>query len=427
MDTKPISPSDGLILTEDTTLLPGVYHLPQGLQIKANNITLDGNNALILGDQKQGQGVTIAGQHNITIKNLRIQNYYHGIHAINSQSLTIANCDISQTAEVEANTIFLNIWLPATQAYGSAIFLHQVKQTQIFNNNLQHQMNGVLTYACSKLDIHHNNANYNSGFGFHLYQTNDSRFEHNYADYCCRYQPRGEQRGHLGGDAAGFLIVHGSSGNRFQHNFARLGGDGFFLAGMTPQFELVACNDNLFEANDASYSPNNGFEAVFSANNIFRKNIALGCNYGFWLGFSQHNLLEDNQIAYNRQAGIATENGFGFKIKGNHFYQNRYGLLLWSKYVKEFLPALPTNTTSYDWLITKNDFSANNTAIRIAANQDHGIRTIAEKHKLPKPYKHTIQQNKFQDNQIAIELANVLSTDTIENQMHNNLHDLIEK
>lgn len=90
----------------------------------------------------------------------------------------------------------------------------------------------------------------------------------------------------MGANLAGFLMVNHSSNNKFLKNNARMGGDGFFLAGMTPEFEPVGCNNNLFEDNDGSFSPHNSFEATFSRENIFRSNIANHSNYGFWLGYS---------------------------------------------------------------------------------------------------------------------------------------------
>ena len=214
--------------------------------------------------------------------------------------------------------------------------------------------------------------------------------------------------GHMGADAAGFLIIHNSSRNIFRRNLARLGGDGFFLAGLSPSFEPVPCNDNLFEENDGSWSPNIAFEATFSAGNIYRNNFANHCNYGFWLGFSSHGVLEDNQMIGNHQAGIAVENGFDFQVRRNLFQDNQHGILLWSKHIPEFLTAVPGNNTSYDWLIEQNEFIHNNHAIYVAANRDHGIRP----YRVPdgetpsswlRPHGHTVRKNRFQDNRVGVE------------------------
>lgn len=413
-------PSDGMQITQDVTFEPGIYLLPSGIHIRADGVTVNGNGALIVGCDRTGQGVTVSGHKNITIQNLCIQEYYFGLHAQDCQNLTVRDCQITSTAELSANTLFLDVWLPANASYGGGIFLQNVTDSQISQNLLMHQMNGLHAYLCRRLTVRDNNTSYCSGWGFHVYETCDCLFEDNTADYCCRYEPRGERGGHMGADAAGFLILHRSCRNRFLRNNARMGGDGFFLAGMTPNYKAVGCDDNLFEANDGSFSPNIAFEATFSQGNIFRDNLANRCNYGFWLGFSRKNQIENNQMIGNQQAGIATENGTEMLVRGNLFQSNGFGILLWSKRIPGFEKSAPDNTTSYQWLIEDNQFLQNRTAIRIAADQDHGIRPLPASGEsgltAPKPHHHTIRNNQLKNNGININLHQVQDTLIQDNQ-----------
>jgi hypothetical protein len=110
----------------------------------------------------------------------------------------------------------------------------------------------------------------------------------------------------------------------------------------------------------------------------------------------------------NHQAGIAVENGADFEVRRNLFQNNGHGILLWSKHIPEFLPAVPENNTSYNWLIEQNEFTGNRKAVRIAANQDHGILP----YRVPagetlsswlRPHDHIVRSNRFQDNEIGIE------------------------
>jgi parallel beta-helix repeat protein len=408
-----------MIITENTTLESGVYYLPEGITIAAGGITLDGNGAVLVGSNREGRGVTVRGQDGVTIKNLRLRDYYHGIYAEDASDLTITECQITSTAEVAPNTVFLNIWLPVDEAYGSGILLNRVTNSTIERNDLQHQMNGLLAYNCDKLTVRANIASYNSGFGIMLSNTNDSLFEENYADFCCRWEPRGGRTGHMGSDATGFLILSGSSRNVFRRNYARMGGDGFFMAGLSRYSELRPCNDNLFEENDASHSPNIGFEATFCANNTFRDNLANRCNYGFWLGFSMNNTIQNNQMNYCTQAGIAVENGFGFVVEDNTFSHSPHGILLWSKHIESFLNVVPHNDTSHDWTIRRNKFTRNDKAIRIAADQDHGVRPYAISGK--RPYGHIIRDNTIEDNRIGIELVDAEETVIEHNHMSGNV------
>jgi parallel beta-helix repeat protein len=389
-------------------------------------VVLDGHGAIIMGaDKTPGQGVKVFGRKNIVIKNLRIFNTYHGISIRQSSGIEISNCTITLTTEVQSNTLFLDIWKPAAEAYGGGIFLEQVTDAKIHDNDLQHQMNGVLTYQCKRLTVANNLANYCSGFGFHLFETSDSTYANNYADYCCRYYLSGASS-HLGADAAGFLIIHGSCNNVFSRNFARLGGDGFFLAGLTPNGIDVGCNNNLFEENDASYSPNNAFEGVFSKGNTYQRNKANHSNYGFWLGFSSDCTLKDNQIYHNRQAGIAVENGVNFNVLNNDIQNNTHGILLWTRSYDFLKTVLNMNETSGNWLIERNKLLQNKKAIRIAANQDHGVRRLPIEQSLVSPHNHRIQNNEIRNNLIGIELEEVKDTQMDQNSLENLVANIAE-
>lgn len=405
-------------ISRDTQLEPRVYELPEGITIDSDHVTLDGRGATILGPDKTSQGLNVSGRKNIIIKNLRLMNYYHGISIKKSHEIEIHNCAITGTAEIKSNTLFLDIWKPAANAYGGAIYLEQVTDAKIHDNDLQHQMNGMLSYQCKRLDVINNVANYCSGFGFHLFETSDSTYANNYADYCCRYYLSGSSS-HLGADAAGFLIIFKSCNNIFRNNHARLGGDGFFLAGLTPDGIDVGCNNNRFEENDASYSPNNAFEGVFSRGNIYQGNKANYSNYGFWLGFSSECTLKDNQIYNNRQAGIAVENGINFNVFGNDIQHNNHGILIWTR-LYDFLKTVPNiNLTSRAWLIERNRLIQNKKAIRIAANQNHGVRRMEGEPLSVAPNNHVIKNNEIRNNTIGIELEKAKDTQMAQNILDN--------
>jgi parallel beta-helix repeat protein len=417
---------NGLRINKDTQLEPQVYVLPEGITIDSDDVTLDGRGATIMESDKTGQGIKISGRKNVIIKNLRLMNYYHGISIKKSTGIEICNCKITSTSEIQSNTLFLDIWKSAVDAYGGAIFLEQVTDSKIHDNDLQHQMNGLLSYQCKGLEVANNVANYCSGFGFHLFETSDSTYTNNYADYCCRYY-LSSGGSHLGADAAGFLIIFKSCNNVFRKNYARLGGDGFFLAGLTPSGIDVGCNNNLFQENDASYSPNNAFEGVFSKGNTYRGNKANHSNYGFWLGFSSDCILKDNQIYNNRQAGIAVENGIHFEVLDNDIQNNTHGILIWTR-LYDFLKTVPDmNVTSRDWLIERNRLIQNKKAIRIAANQNHGVRGLDREQSSIPPQNHVIQNNEIRGNVIGIELEKVNDTRMNENLLDNLVANLDER
>ena len=392
-----------MILKENTQLEPGPHTLPGGIEIAADAVTLDGRGARLAGVRGEGVGIRIDGRRGVVIKNLDLAGYRHGISITGSQDIRLENVRVAGTAEIPHSTVFLDIFHRPGD-YGGGVLVRSSGDVMLERCNLSHQMCGLLSYDSRELTVRGSAANYCSGFGFYLSGTTVSLFESNHADFCCRWQPRGDGGGHMGADAAGFVLVRGSSRNTFRGNFARMGGDGFFLAGLTHDRIPLPCNDNRFFENDASWSPNIGFEATFSSGNLFQDNIAEQCNYGFWLGFSRDNLLEGNRIRYNRQAGIAVENGVRMTAKRNRISHNGYGILLWSKRIPAFDDAVPENDTSRDWTIEDNEFSANGSAVRLAADQDHGVAPFTDHGPCPPLGLHFISGNTFTRNRIDLDV-----------------------
>ncbi len=139
-------------------------------------------------------------------------------------------------------------------------------------------------------------------------------------------------------------------------------------------------------------------------------------------------MLEHNEMIGNRQAGIAAENGFGFDVRDNAFQDNAHGVLLWSKHIPMFTKAVPDNDTSYDWIIENNAFTGNRKALRIAADQDHGIRPLDPSGRwgqpAPRPHDHSICRNVIKGSVVGIELVDAEATTLAENQFHGNVRDV---
>lgn len=251
--------------------------------------------------------------------------------------------------------------------------------------------------------------------------------DHKASGISSQYVERTPRHGRMGADTGGFLIVNRSRKDKFLKNNARLGGDGFFLSGLNPSFEPVGFADSLFEENDGSFTPNNTFEAAFSHGDTFRANYAKYSYYGFWLGFSSHGVLEDNQTIANRQAGMVVENGIDFQVRNKHFSNNHHGILLWSKNALRLEQGLPENNTSLNWTIEHNTCIANHKAIRNAADQDRGIRPLPENGELglpaPKPAHHTVRNNNFESNINVIDQVDVQDSLIDGNELVNNLYE----
>ena len=74
-----VVPTNGMVITTNTTFVPGVYNLPDGVSIGASGITLDMNGAELVGFGGVTYGVTCLGYDNVTISNCEIRVLENGI------------------------------------------------------------------------------------------------------------------------------------------------------------------------------------------------------------------------------------------------------------------------------------------------------------------------------------------------------------
>jgi parallel beta-helix repeat protein len=355
---KTIHPTDSLVITEDVRLEPGVYHLPGGLRIEADGITVDGSGATLVGSDRQGIAVQLDGRRDVTVQGLTITGYEYGIRADHCQNVTLTGNRISGTAETEPYLYFLYLWKPVEEAYGGAILLNDVQGGTVRDNDLQHQQNGVMLYHSTNVLVERNNASFNSGWGVYLSGANDNVVQDNTLDFCNRVYRRDTGEVRVEADAAAIVMVRASSRNKVLRNGCRCGGDGIFVAGYEHPGVLEPCSDNLFEDNDCRYSPNNAIESTFSQNNVFRRNNCSKSNYGFWLGFSWDNVVEENIIEDNFIAGVAAEHAHNIIFRKNRVARNRDGIRLWTRGgpVVDYWPGFEV---SFDFQIEGNTFDEN--------------------------------------------------------------------
>jgi parallel beta-helix repeat protein len=415
-----VVPEDGMRITRDTVLQPGVYFLPNGIEIAADGITLDGNGALLIGAGFQGRGVTIKHHSSVTVRRLHLERYYHGIAATGCANLRIEDCAITRTHELAAPDVFLDVWLDRSEAYGGAVFLNGVIDSVLTGNDVQHQQSGLLLYGCNRVEIARNNASHNSGYGVLLYESSENTVRDNVADYCCRIFSSNPASGryHNGADAAALVMMCNSSKNVVTGNMLRSGGDGVFLGGFHKDEVVVSCNDNVFERNDGSDSPNIAFEATFSQRNVFRNNKASNCNYGFWLGWSSENTVEGNEVKHNRIAGVAIEHGHHNTIKANAFEKNRDGVQLWVNLDEQrgaalFRQYFPDSAESHSTAIQDNTFT----------RHDHAIRcwSVRGEQPLMRCRNFALTGNTLTDNRIAVQMERVRESQILRNTIRDNI------
>ena len=406
-------PADGMLITEDTRLAPGVYHLPRGITIAADGVTLDGTGALLIGPDHTGSGISASGRRDITIRGVSLSGYTHGIRLDDCENAVIENIRARDTAEIEGIDTFLYLWHPIEQVYSGAILLHNVTGGVIRDCDLQHQMNGVLLYGCSGVAVERNNASFNSGWGIYLASASDNVIQDNRFDFCNRVYRRPEDGSiRAEADTAGIVLVYGSSRNRFLRNSCLCSGDGIFVAGYDHKGQQGPCNNNLFEDNDCRLSSNNAIESTFSRGNIFRRNDCSRSNYGMWMGYSWDNVIEDNVVEFNRWAGIAIEHGFQFTIRNNQVRLNTGdGIRLWTR-GGPVVAHWPGHEVSYDFVLENNVIEANGTGFHGYT----GPETTGQE-----CHNYHLRGNTIRDNRVGVRLARVRDCSVENNTFESNI------
>ena len=298
------------------------------MSVSTSGVCLDLSGVFLDGEGAGGVGISVRDCEDVTIQNGVIKGFHYGIHAENVDRLSIQNCVVSDnTNPTDAG------WLPDTdspmeEGFGGGIYLRRVRHSVIENNQVNNNFNGISLVRSDHNVIGGNHASYCGNVGIYLLKSSHNEILHNLCEHCIRYTDRFWCDT---ADSAGILLEQESNRNRIIGNSLRYSGDGFFIRANPRADSPVSSDYNLVQGNDASFSPNNAFEAVFSAHNVFRENVANYSNYGFWLGYSSNTKVEGNTANYNRLDGIAIEHGRANTLQGNHLEGNRNGINLWGK------------------------------------------------------------------------------------------------
>ena len=301
-------------------------HLPSDsclLEVSTDGVMVNLNGSVLDGENTINAGIYVHDCRDVTIKKGMVRAFYVGIRAANVENLNIENCVVSDNhnpTDVE--------WLPDAddpkeEGFGAGIYLFRVFDSVIQGNLLNNNFNGLSMVRSKRNRIAGNNASYSGNLGIHLLGSSHNVVGDNQADHCIRYTGRFWCDT---ADSAGVLLEEDSHHNRITGISLRYSGDGFFIRANNGH----SCDHNYIARNDASFSPNNAFEAGFSQHNVFEENVASFSNYGFWLGFSSDTVVRHNRILANRLDGIAIDSGNQNNIQGNKIQGNRNGVRLWS-------------------------------------------------------------------------------------------------
>lgn len=258
------------------------------LVIAASDIVIDGGGLTLVGgegDPKSFQGIAISatGVSNVTLKNFKACGWETGLKVVDGKGWTIENCDFSGNFHDPEFG-----W--GENGRRGGIVLERVSGSVLRRNRANRVWDGCVLVDSDQNQLIDNDFSHTSNTCLKLWHSSRNTVRKNQLSYGIRIKP-GEVHAR---DSTSVLIESGSNENQFVENDCTHGGDGIFIRVLNGWCSV----GNLFERNDCSYANNNGIEC-WARDNIFRGNKANHCSYGFWLGGSDHTILEGNEANFN--------------------------------------------------------------------------------------------------------------------------------
>ena len=279
--------ADTLIVTSSITLDPAKVY--GSIVVKSSNVTIDGAGAWLIGARggpaKNFSGTAIVADHvsNVTIKNLNAKGWESGLHVKDGSGWVIENCNFSDNFHDPAFG-----W--GENGRRGGIVLERVFDSVLRRNKANRVWDACVLVESNRNRIESNDFSHTSNTCLKLWDASNNRVQGNILSHGLRIDP-GEVHAR---DSACVLIESGSDHNQFVGNDCTHGGDGIFIRVLNGRVS----SGNVFEENDVSYANNNGFEA-WAPRNVYRRNRADHCSYGFWLGSSDQTRLEGNHASFN--------------------------------------------------------------------------------------------------------------------------------
>jgi len=147
-----ISPLGAPIITHDKiTYTLDAPNIVNSISVERSNIVIDGAGHAVTGD-KSGNGFTLIGISNVTIKNTNIQNFTYGIYAETTTSIVIRDNNVT------ANT------------YDGIGLFYCYTATVLANRITGNGYDGIVIYNCSENNVKQNYIATNAWFGIGIYE-----------------------------------------------------------------------------------------------------------------------------------------------------------------------------------------------------------------------------------------------------------------
>jgi parallel beta-helix repeat protein len=282
---------DVLVIVRDTVLDPARTY--GRIEIRASNVTVDGRGAWLMGPATakaspkpsdfQSVAIHARGVSNVTLRNINARGWETGLKVEDGANWRLEHDDFSRNFHDPAFG-----W--GENGRRGGIVLKRVRASTIRECRANQVWDACALVDSSDNVLEDNDFSHSSNTALKLWTSSHNVVRRNNLSYGLRKSP-GEVHAR---DSACVLIESGSNDNHFVENDCSHGGDGIFIRVLNGWVST----GNIFEANDCSYANNNGVEA-WAPRNVYRRNKANHCSYGFWLGASDQTVLLGNEASHN--------------------------------------------------------------------------------------------------------------------------------
>jgi parallel beta-helix repeat protein len=281
------APLPVLEVTSDLTLDP--LRTYGAIVVRKSGITIDGQGAWLTGPggaapkDFRGTAIRAEGVSRVTLKNINAKGWETGLVVRDGEGWAVEHCNFSDNFHDPGFG-----W--GENGRRGGIVLEGVRKSVLRHNKANRVWDACVLVDSSDNLLEDNDFSHTSNTCLKLWTATRNTIRGNVLSHGIRISP-GEVHAR---DSTSVLIESGSDHNRFLDNDCTHGGDGIFVR------VLNGWNStgNHFEGNDCSHANNNGVEC-WAPGNVFVRNKANHCSYGFWLGGSDRTRLIGNEASFN--------------------------------------------------------------------------------------------------------------------------------
>jgi parallel beta-helix repeat protein len=282
-----MTPSTADIITSNniTYTLTGdiTYPTYDGIVVERDSIIIDGNGHTLQG-RGSGNGISLTGINNVSIKNINITNFQFGIYLGSSSNNTVSGNNLT------AN--FGGIFLFDNSSYNNVVG----------NNVTANDADGIMLILAWNNVVSGNNVTANGVYGIGItFQSESNIINGNTVT--------------ANGDSG--IIISGSSFNNVSGNTATANSESGILL-------YASSKDNFIIGNSATANEYGIFLYASSSNIVSENNATANSFYGIFLNESFYDTVSGNILTANGDSGIFLDKSLNNTLYNNNFINNTH-------------------------------------------------------------------------------------------------------